>query len=110
VWRALTEKESLRRWLDPRCDVELEQDAAFALGPEGSGRITGQVRTIEAERVLELDWQAEGDASVVRFELVAEGDGTVLVLDHQLLDERVGMAYMPRWTHALDRLGKELGS
>ena len=104
----MTEKDSLRRWLDPRCDVGLEADAPFGLGPEGAGRVTGRVRRVERPRTLELDWNAGGDTSVVRFELKAEGDGTVLVLDHERLDERIGMSYMRRWTEALERLGKEM--
>jgi uncharacterized protein YndB with AHSA1/START domain len=91
VWRALTEPESLRRWLDPR------------------GEITTNVRTIEPERVLELDWDVSGDRSIVRFELAVDGDQTVLVLDHRLLDERVGMTYMRLWDGALARLDEELG-
>jgi uncharacterized protein YndB with AHSA1/START domain len=108
VWRALTEKDSLRRWLDPRCDVELRPEASFGLGPEGPGRITGRVRRIEPERLLELDWHAGDDVSVVRFDLRRDGDETVLVLDHELLDERIGMAYLRRWIGALGRLEQEM--
>ena len=104
----MTEKDSLRRWLDPRCDVELHSEASFGLGPEGAGRITGRVRRLEPERLLELDWNAGDDLSVVRFELRADGDETVLVLDHERLDERIGMSYMRSWTAALDRLAKEM--
>jgi uncharacterized protein YndB with AHSA1/START domain len=108
VWRALTESESLGRWLDPHFKAALEPGAVLELGPPGDGRITGSVRALEQERLLELDWEANGDVSVVRFELAADGAGTVLVLDHRLIDEPAGMAYMARWTRALDRLDTEI--
>jgi uncharacterized protein YndB with AHSA1/START domain len=99
----LTESDSLRRWLDPNCEVSLEQGAAFGLG-----RMAGRVRSLEPQRFLELDWDMEGDPSVVRFELTSDGTETVLVLDHERIEESAGMTYMRQWTQALDRLGKEI--
>ncbi|MBA2385287.1 MAG: SRPBCC domain-containing protein [Actinobacteria bacterium] len=91
VWAALTEPESLRRWLG-----EAEWAALGA-----------RARELEPERLLVLDWRAPGEeASLVRFELTADGDGTMLVLDHSLIEEQLGMAYTHRWTVSLDRLGR----
>ena len=101
----MTESDSLRRWLDPSCELSLEEGAAFGVG---SGRITGRVRAVEPQRMLELDWDTGGDPSVVRFELATDGAETILVLDHELMEETVGMTYMRQWTQALDRLGKEI--
>lgn len=86
----MTDPASLRRWLDPH------------------GQITRRVQREEPPHVLELDWDADGDVSVVRFELAVEGDRTVLVVNHELIDERVGMAHMREWTAALNRLDREL--
>jgi uncharacterized protein YndB with AHSA1/START domain len=84
VWAAMTEPESLRRWLG---DIDLH------------------VRELEPERVLELDWRyGDEEPSVVRFELAPDGDGTVLVLDHRQIEEPVGMRYLARWTAAIGRL------
>ena len=102
----MTEPDSLRRWLDPSCELSLEEGAAFGVG---SGRITGRVRSLEPQRLLELDWDTDGDPSVVRFELATDGAETVLVLDHELIEETVGMTYMRQWTNALARLDKEVG-
>jgi uncharacterized protein YndB with AHSA1/START domain len=104
VWAALTEPDSLRRWLDPNFELSLEQGSAFGLG-----RISGRVRALEPQRLLELDWDTGGDPSVVRFELSSDGTETVLVLDHERIEESVGMTYMRQWTHALDRLDEEVG-
>jgi hypothetical protein len=99
----LTESDSLRRWLDPSLEISLEEGAGFGLG-----RIAGRVRSLEPQRLLELDWDTGGDASVVRFELRTDGTETVLVLDHERVEESAGMTYMRQWTRALDRLGTEI--
>jgi uncharacterized protein YndB with AHSA1/START domain len=110
VWGALTEPDSLARWLARPLDVELVAGGAFVLElPGGGGQIDARVRTVQDGRVLELDWgHADEARSVVRFELHADGDGTLLTLDHRRIDEPVGMAYISRWTNALDRLDREL--
>jgi uncharacterized protein YndB with AHSA1/START domain len=105
VWKALTDPESLARWLGRPNDVDLTPGGAFVLQLSEGDRIEGRVREVERQRVLELDWRREGEeVSRVRFELVGEETGTVLVLDHSLVDERHGMAYMARWTALLERL------
>jgi uncharacterized protein YndB with AHSA1/START domain len=89
VWAALTEPDSLRRWFG---------EAEWA-------RAGAHPRELEPERLLVLDWAAPGEeSSLVRFELTADGDGTTLVLDHSLIEERHGMAYLQRWTTSLNRL------
>jgi uncharacterized protein YndB with AHSA1/START domain len=89
VWAALTEPESLRRWL----------------GDSDWARIGGHARESEPERLLVLEWRVPGEEpSLVRLELTADGDGTMLVLDHSVIEERLGMAYMRRWSQRLDRL------
>jgi uncharacterized protein YndB with AHSA1/START domain len=89
VWAALTESDSLRRWL----------------GEGEWARLGAQERESEPERLLVLDWRPAGEnASLVRLELTPDGDGTILVLDHSVIDEVLGMAYVQRWTESLDRL------
>jgi uncharacterized protein YndB with AHSA1/START domain len=89
VWAALTDPESLDRWL----------------GGSEWARIGGRERELEQERLLVLDWRPPGEEpSLVRFELTADGDGTILVLDHSLIEDRLGMRYVQRWTQRLDRL------
>lgn len=89
VWAALTEPESLRRWL----------------GEADWAAVGAQARELEPGRRLVLDWGAPGEEpSVVRLELTADERGTTLVLDHSQIEEQVGMAYLQRWTTRLDRL------
>ena len=85
VWKALTRPESLARWLAPGFAVERTE--------------------VEPGRVLELDWRPpDEEASVVRFELSPDGDGTVLVLEHSLIAEHVGMRYVTRWLGTLEQI------
>jgi len=111
VWGALTDPTSLGRWLARAVDVELVAGGAFVLAlPGDGGLVQARVRELETQRVLELDWShADEERSVVRFELAADGEGTVLVLDHRRIDEPIGMAYITRWSQALERLDRELG-
>jgi uncharacterized protein YndB with AHSA1/START domain len=88
VWAALTEPESVARWLGP---------------------VPTSVRESEPERVLELDWLPPGDEpSVVRFELTALEAGTQLVLDHRRISAVLGMPYMERWVNTLSALDEVL--
>jgi uncharacterized protein YndB with AHSA1/START domain len=85
VWRALTDRASLERWLAPPPGVEM--------------------REAEPGRVLELDWRPAGEEpSHVRVEVRAEGGGTVLVLEHRQIAAVLGMRYLSRWTARLARL------
>ena len=90
VWAALTEPESIARWLGP---------------------VPTKVRESEPERVLELDWLVPDDEpSVVRFELrPREGGGTELVLDHIRINAVQGGLYSERWVNTLERLDDLLG-
>jgi uncharacterized protein YndB with AHSA1/START domain len=89
VWHALTDRESLARWLAP---------------PPG---VT--VTRAEPERLLELDWSPPGEPpSRVSVQLQAEGERTVLVLEHGRIDATLGMRYMRDWFSALERFDEEL--
>ena len=104
VWAALTEPVSIGRWLASPGRIELTPGGAFEL-ELAEGMLPGRVRSLEPERLLELDWNVPGDSpSVVRFELTPSGDGTELVLDHRQITATLGMLYMERWTAGLGRL------
>lgn len=85
VWLALTDPASVARWLAPPAGVEV-------------------VRS-EQEYLLELDWSPPGEPqSVVRIELLAEDEQTLVVLDHRRIDAALGMRHMRDWSRALERL------
>jgi len=85
VWLALTNPASVARWLAPPAGVDVLRS--------------------ERERVLELDWSPPSELqSVVRIELLAEGERTLLMLDHRRIDAALGMRYLRDWSRALERL------
>src|SRR5690242_14187798 len=82
VWAALTEDESVERWL---------------------GRPLGTIVHADPPRVLELDWSSEREPHArVRFELVARDGGTLLVLAHTGIGASVGMQTLQWWTRRLE--------
>ena len=108
VWDALTRPESVARWLAPASKLELEPGGTIELRFNPM-RVDCRVRALESGRVLELDWHERGkEPSVVRFELVPDGEGTRLVLEHAQIPAVVGSAYAAGWTRHLDRFEEQL--
>lgn len=104
VWAALTEPDSVARWLAPVCEIELSPGGPFELELE-HWTMQGRIRALEPARLLELDWvDVDAAPSIVRVELSQDGDGTTLVLDHRQIDARIGMRYTARWELSLARL------
>jgi hypothetical protein len=66
--------------------------------------VDARVVDVEPRRVLELDWRVgDEQPSVVRFELREGGGGTTLELGHARIE--APLAYISRWSRALDRPG-----
>lgn len=83
VWAALTEPQQLIRWLAD-ADIELAIGAQLQLRFSNTGSvINGQVTQVEPLHLLEFTWTSPGEAaSLVRWELYQEKDGTRFVLSH----------------------------
>lgn len=110
VWAALTDADSIARWLAPVRSLDLSPGSSIQLQVGSDVSLDAKVRAVESERLLELDWMVPGEEpSVVRFELRPDGDGTVLALDHRLIDARLGMRAMGIWENHLTRLDALLG-
>jgi uncharacterized protein YndB with AHSA1/START domain len=106
VWAALTEPESLTRWLAPHGAV-LEPNGRFELRMSDAEKadVWGAVRVFDPPRTLELEWRYEGeDDSVLRIELEPRGQETLLVLDHRLLRADQAVGYSAGWHAYLDAL------
>lgn len=110
VWTALTQPESLARWLTA-AQVEPRVGGRFHLDfHSGQSIIDGRITRWEPERLLEYSWpekNANGD-SLVRWELSPVGAGTRLVLTHRL-DAGGDLAdFASGWHWHLDALDKAL--
>jgi uncharacterized protein YndB with AHSA1/START domain len=78
VWRALTEQRHLEAWFPQRIAGVWEVGATieFLGEEEHGGGFKGEVLVVDAPRILEFTWGTD----TLRFELVPDGDGTVLTL------------------------------
>lgn len=114
VWAAITSPEHRNRWMgetiiDARAGgiIETMPDGPPAL-PEHK-RMTGRIRVWDPPHVFEHEWhQSIIEDSVVRYELTADGDGTLLRFTHRGLGIGSARGFRPG-THAyLDRLDAHL--
>jgi uncharacterized protein YndB with AHSA1/START domain len=110
VWAALTDPDSLGRWLAAPVEIDLHSGGSFRLQLSERETMDGRVRAVEPPRTLELDWIRAGEEpSVIRFDLRPEGEGTVLVLDHRRIEAEIGMRYAAVWERRLLHLDAVVG-
>jgi len=104
LWSAITDPGQLARWL-ARAEVEPGEGGRISLGFDGGATEGGRIRSWDEPRVLEYEWRFTGEQeSVVRFELLPQEFGTLLVLDHRRLGRSSGMGYAAGWHAHLDAL------
>jgi uncharacterized protein YndB with AHSA1/START domain len=109
VWAALTDPDSLRRWLAAPVEIDLRSRGSFRLQLSERERMDGRVRAVEPPRTLELDWMRTGEEpSIIRFVLSPERDGTEFVLQHLRIEAQIGMRYMAVWERRLRAFDAEV--
>jgi uncharacterized protein YndB with AHSA1/START domain len=107
VWAALTEPESIRRWLLADATLEHRVGGVFRLDWSGEEQAEGEVRVWEPPRVLEVDWLEPDVRSVLRIEVAPSGAGALLVLDHRDVTHAAALGMGAGW-HAHLELLREL--
>jgi uncharacterized protein YndB with AHSA1/START domain len=91
VWAALTVPERLADWLaNATIEPDLRLGARFALHfPTHDYRMEGEIVALDPPRLIAWTWPDPNDAakpaSVVRFELAADGAGCVLTLTNSAI-------------------------
>ena len=106
VWAAVTDPDRLRRWLLP-VTGDLRVGGTFQL----EGNAGGEIRRCEAPSRLSVTWGME--SSVVDVRLSADGDRTVLDLEHsvplEIAGSGAGALYVgPGWDVSVQGLGNFL--
>jgi uncharacterized protein len=110
LWRALTDPEQLRGWLAHVRSLDLLIGGTVRFEFDADEEVYGEVLAVAPGRLLEYTWRYPGeDESVVRFELVPQEHGTLLVLDHRRLNREAGAGYGAGWHAHLDMLEATLG-
>ena len=116
VWSALTESEHLARWYmtTARLDTREGGSIDYRSGP-AQYHVTGKILTWQPPRVFEHEWNVEprkelpkGEKSIVRWELTAEGESTLLRLTHKRLTRPTAIGFVSGIHAFLDRLEDEL--
>jgi uncharacterized protein YndB with AHSA1/START domain len=110
VWSAITDPAHRDQWMgattiDPREGGVIEMVPTGPPQPPEQKKMTGRIRVWDPPHVFEHEWnQRIVEDSVVRYELTADGDGTLLRFTHRGLGVRNAQGFLPG-THAfLDRL------
>ena len=109
VWAAVTEPDSIRRWLFADAVLEPRVGGAFRLVWSENGRTGGSVLVWEPPRMVEVEWSEGEMQSILRVELAASHAGTRLVLDHRSLTPDVVVGIGAGWHAHLDALADSLG-
>jgi uncharacterized protein YndB with AHSA1/START domain len=107
VWAALSDPGELATWLSTS-SVELRLggtiEHVFDASDE-SQRVHGTIIEIEPMTRLEYEWHFPGEPdSVLRYELTADGDETILKLTHRMLGLDQVSGYGAGWHTYLDAL------
>lgn len=110
VWSAITDPAEREQWfgetiIDPREGGLIDMVATGPPLPPERKRMTGRILVWDPPNVLEHEWkQPIVEDGVVRYELTADGDGTLLRFTHRGLGVRNASGFRGG-THAyLDRL------
>ena len=104
VWRVVAERELLHQWFPAHVIGEWKVGAElrfeFQHG-EGDGlpeeELRGEVLAVEPERLLEFRW----GTSVLRCELIPDGDGCRLLFSENIADASMGARNAAGWEFCL---------
>ncbi|MCV7344045.1 SRPBCC family protein [Mycolicibacterium rhodesiae] len=110
VWNAITDPQERSQWMgnttiDAREGGTIDMTPSAPPIPSEQKRMVGRILVWDPPHVFEHEWnQRIVEPGVVRYELVPDGDGTLLRFSHRGLGVRNANGFRPG-THAyLDRL------
>ena len=110
VWAAITDPDQREQWMgktaiDAREGGSIETVASDPPAAEEAKRMTGRILVWDPPHVLEHEWkQPIVEDGVVRYELTADGDGTLLRFTHRGLGVRNASGFLGGSHAYLDRL------
>ncbi len=86
VWARLTEPDLIKTWMaDGGGEIDLRVGGKIHLFEGGGEWVNSHITALEPQKLLEFGFKSrEWDGGRVRFELSPAGDGTRLVLTHEM--------------------------
>jgi uncharacterized protein YndB with AHSA1/START domain len=111
VWAAITDQGQLATWLaTSSVDLRAGGRVEHVFDPaDPGGQVSGTILRIEPMTVLEYEWRFIGEPdSILRYDLVADGDATLMTLTHRLLGIDQVSGYGAGWHAYLDALAAVL--
>lgn len=117
VWSAITDPEELREWLmcsSAKIDGCVGGRIEMISGPP-QYRSTGAILQWDPPRVFEYEWKVapvpempRGEDAIFRWELVRQGDSTLLTVTYRRLTRASAGGFAPGLHAFLDRLESQL--
>jgi uncharacterized protein YndB with AHSA1/START domain len=117
VWEAITDPDHLAHWYMTRAQIDARAGGSidFVTSP-AQVHATGKILTWDPPRVFEHEWNVgpikevltQGERSIVRWELIPEGDITILRFTHRRLTRQTATIFAGGMVAFLDRLENQL--
>lgn len=106
LWAILVEPRHVKNWL-AEMTIEPRVGGRVTFDWHGDNQDEGVIRVFDPPRVFEYTWTRRGE-SVIRFELTADGDGTLLTLEHRSPDIHHTVEVGAGWQSHLEAIGSLL--
>lgn len=107
VWAALTEPESIGRWLFADAVLEPRVGGDFRLR-WSENEAGGSVLVWEPPQTLEVEWNETNLRSILRIEVSAIGNGAALALEHRNITPKAAIGMGAGWHAHLESLDEIL--
>jgi uncharacterized protein YndB with AHSA1/START domain len=117
VFRWLVEPDRIVRWMGDEATLDPRPGGVFRLAYRSGDVARGEVLELDAPRrlVITWGWEAEGDptppgSSRVEFELVPDGEATIVRVRHTGLAPDARSGHEEGWDYFLPRLEAAAGA
>ena len=108
VWHAISERAGLAQWLmTSDFEPQVGHRFRFEAGPP-RGHIEAEVLALDAPTLVRMRWMLDGVPTTVTITLRADGDGTLLHLEHSGLVDESRPRFDGGWVEKFDALTRTL--
>jgi uncharacterized protein YndB with AHSA1/START domain len=115
VWEAITDPDKVEAWFMAKVRRENAPLGRLEMEHANGVRATGRVLEWRPPRAYEYEWnlppgqyQPQGEASIVRWDLTPTEEGTLLVLTHRKLSRSTAETFVRGLNVLLERLSAQL--